>query len=481
VPQSPDFGTPDVYQDEGDANREVDERNNDRERGHGLAWSGSDTSRKEHVEERNGRSHEYEQGSKPDAKPDVQVERLHRCHAETSISPYRHIRVGSEEGDNSLPGQQDEPRQGAVGTPNPVGDKARRELTAEDVRASPGRAARPKKGLLPFPHYQGLARPGMARTSFLQAVSAYLDAMKPYYQASTIERYGRDLRTAYRDLSALGPVKSPTAISESDIEALLYRWRTRPSRFGGLMGPASQEKLLVVLDGFLQWCGNPAISNLRRKRHVRLPRAVATPIRVLNDEDLERLLRCAEGVEGWPGIVSRFLVAFLPATGLRPKEIRLARLRDLELDKGRILVSHPKGEGSWAAPDYAPILSFAREAVVDFLVERTAYLDGRESESLIPYCRASGEIGPWSAAMLRKLKADLQDRSGVSFSGLKTFRATFAQRAIDGGARVEAVSRAMRHGSTKTTERYYARIRADNAFAEIERALARPALRVEAK
>jgi len=39
----------------------------------------------------------------------------------------------------------------------------------------------------------------------------------------------------------------------------------------------------------------------------------------------------------------------------------------------------------------------------------------------------------------------------------------------------------MRHGSTKTTKAYYARIPADNAFAEIERTLARPALRVEAK
>jgi len=321
----------------------------------------------------------------------------------------------------------------------------------------------------------------MARTSFPKAVSAYLDAMKPYYQASTIERYGRDLRTAYRDLSALGLAKSPNALSEADIEALLYRWKTRPSRFGGVMAPSSQEKLLVVLDGFLQWCGNPVISNLRRKRHVRLPRAVATPIRVLDDEDLERLRRGAEGIEGWPGTVARFLVAFLPATGLRPKEIRLARLRDLELDKGRILVSHPKGEGSWAAPDYAPVLSSAREAVMDYLAERAAYLGGQDCEWLIPYRRVSGEIGPWSAAMLRKLKADLQERSEVSFRGLKTFRATFAQRAIDAGARIEAVSRAMRHGSTKTTERYYARIRADDAFAEIERALARPALRVEAK
>ena len=83
--------------------------------------------------------------------------------------------------------------------------------------------------------------------------------------------------------------------------------------------------------------------------------------------------------------------------------------------------------------------------------------------------------------MLRKLNAELQERSGVSFRGLKTFRAAFAQRAIDGGVRVEAVSRAMRHGSTKTTEAYYARIRADDVFAEVERALARPPLRVEAK
>jgi hypothetical protein len=50
-----------------------------------------------------------------------------------------------------------------------------------------------------------------------------------------------------------------------------------------------------------------------------------------------------------------------------------------------------------------------------------------------------------------------------------------------GGARIEAVSRAMRHGSTKTTEAYYARIRADHAFAEIERAVARLPLRVEPK
>src|SRR3990172_9699547 len=108
---------------------------------------------------------------------------------------------------------------------------------------------------------------------------------------------------------------------------------------------------------------------MRKRKSVRFPGGVTKPIRVLDEDELARLRTAAETIEGWRGIVARFLVAFLPATGLRPKEIRLARLRDLELDKGRILVSHPKGEGSWAAPDYAPILSFAREAVLDYLAE----------------------------------------------------------------------------------------------------------------
>jgi len=219
---------------------------------------------------------------------------------------------------------------------------------------------------------------------------------------------------------------------------------------------------------------------MRARGHVRFPRTVEKPIRVLDAEDLRRLREGAERIDGWNGSVARFLAVFLPATGLRPKEIRLARLCDLELDKGRILVSHPKGEGSWAAPDYAPILPSAREAIMDFLAEREAYLDGEPCEALIPYQRVSGDIGPWSEAMLRKLKAQMERVSGVRFH-LRTFRPTFAQTAKDAGVSIEAVSRALRHGSTRTTEAYYARIRGDDAFREIERAFEHPVVSLESE
>src|SRR5438445_10511671 len=43
-----------------------------------------------------------------------------------------------------------------------------------------------------------------------------------------------------------------------------------------------------------------------------------------------------------------------------------------------------------------------------------------------------------------------------------------------GAQPIEAVSHALRHRTTKTTKTFYARIRADDAFHDIEQALARP-------
>lgn len=71
--------------------------------------------------------------------------------------------------------------------------------------------------------------------------------------------------------------------------------------------------------------------------------------------------------------------------------------------------------------------------------------------------------------MFGKLKSELEKSSGVRFS-IKTFRPTFAQKAKDSGAPIEAVSKAMRHTNTRTTEQYYAHIRTDNAFSDFDKA-----------
>lgn len=77
----------------------------------------------------------------------------------------------------------------------------------------------------------------------------------------------------------------------------------------------------------------------------------------------------------------------------------------------------------------------------------------------------------WSESSLRKLMADLRTSSGVQVD-LQEFRSTFGQWAIDGGARTESVSCAVRDRTTATTERYYARVRPEPALDEVRRALA---------
>ena len=75
------------------------------------------------------------------------------------------------------------------------------------------------------------------------------------------------------------------------------------------------------------------------------------------------------------------------------------------------------------------------------------------------------------------LKGEIARASGVTFS-LKTFRATFAQTLSDRGVPIEKVSRALRHSSTETTEAFYARIRASDAFRDISKAFDLPEVRL---
>src|SRR3989304_5687559 len=159
---------------------------------------------------------------------------------------HAHISPGSEEGDNSLPGQQHEPRDLGLAETNPLGDRARRPNAVAEDRADPGRIPKPSKGLLLLPHYQGLADPGMARTTFVAAAKAYLDAMRPYYQTSTLEWWRRNLITIRKDLKALIAAEreglsnvaknlrkekpltdTPSQIGEREIGALLLRWKER--------------------------------------------------------------------------------------------------------------------------------------------------------------------------------------------------------------------------------------------------------------
>lgn len=175
---------------------------------------------------------------------------------------------------------------------------------------------------------------------------------------------------------------------------------------------------------------------------------------------------------GWWGSVARFLVAILLSTGLRPGEIRQARLADLSLSTFTIVVVHPKGERRYGRQREVPIDEVAREAVLDYLSERKAFLGNQDHEALIPMRWTDGTLNYWSAAMLRKLKAELERQSGVKFRGLKTFRATYVQQSIDAlvaagyreRAAAEAVMDATGHTKLETVLNHYGRMKRQDSL-----------------
>ncbi len=294
---------------------------------------------------------------------------------------------------------------------------------------------------------------------------------------ATLNRKTRNLAAIVRDADELGIALNPQLLGEPDIRRLLLHWQS--AKRG--ISCAYQRKLVTELGRWLAYHGNPTLGKMKAVGLVKFPPKDDGIVQVLGDEELARLRAAAAEMRYWTGSVARFLVGVLPFCGLRPKEVRLAKLTDLDLDRMRIYVSHPKGEGSWATRDFAPIVEEALPAIRDYIVERAEYLGTDESDVLIPlrWANAEQDITPPSDAWLRKVKAELVERSGVKFRGLKTFRASFAQEAKDRGAPIEAVSCALRHKTTATTEKWYARIRADNAFAEIQAAFRRPVLKAK--
>ena len=80
-------------------------------------------------------------------------------------------------------------------------------------------------------------------------------------------------------------------------------------------------------------------------------------------------------MEGWTGSICRGMVALYFGTGLRPSELRLAELRDLDIKKARIFVRHPKGEGNWASAVWVDIIRMDMMPMIEqYARERKEYL-----------------------------------------------------------------------------------------------------------
>jgi len=314
----------------------------------------------------------------------------------------------------------------------------------------------------------------MGRYPFLEASNAYLEFVRPFVAELTAKERGRKLRMIAKALADRGVSSHPAKWGEREIGAFVA-WM-KESGFE----PEYQAKLLQYVRGLLRFVGNPVLERMKGARIVRLPSKAEKPVYVKDDGWYAETMAKLEVLSNWGAEAIRFAMAFYYHTGLRVKELRLARLSDLDTARWTLSIEHPKGEGAWAASgERIAIFPSARPHVLDFLEVRTRRLrdlglDPSKVEALIP--NESGAC--YSEAGWRRRRAKTFAEAGIERANFRVLRPSFAQRLKDRGAPIEAVSKALRHSSTATTERFYARIRTERAWDDLERVWETPVVRV---
>ncbi|MCE5297235.1 MAG: site-specific integrase [Euryarchaeota archaeon] len=273
-----------------------------------------------------------------------------------------------------------------------------------------------------------------------------------------MERKVRRLNKLLVSLKKKGTIKTvnPKSLDLRDIIAI-----ENVMRKGGKSG-ATIEKERGVLQAVCTFCGNVVYQEAERKGE-QFCKRTAESIRSLDKEELELIWKASEDIHGWTGEVTRFVMYAYPYMGMRPSELRLAKLSDLDTKNWSIKVSNPKGKGKYGSCRRAPILSPAQPFVKQFLKAREDRLREKgfdvRSEPLVPMIHETG-VAYYSENAFRKFKANVDKNLPEGFQpwSLKTMRATFCNLIMDEHPEmIEDVANAMGHVDTRTTRKFYRR------------------------
>ena len=307
---------------------------------------------------------------------------------------------------------------------------------------------------------------------FVTAINDLLRETAPYYAQSTQDERRRKMRRIYRllvDLESQGKIEStsPKKLTERDLSEIIGWLKAN-------LDATTAAHYMKFLDEVLQSVGNNVISRIKVKRRHLLPKPMIKSISVIPADTMEILLSRGYVLENpWWDATAKAAIALCAHTGLRSSELRLCRLADIRLDRMEMCVSAPKGMARWAnGTERVPIMPGCEGVMREYLERRRtalAAIGKADIEAMFPIISTKGEAGFWSPAMWAKLKKAVEVASGEHFRW-KDFRPTFAQTLKDADAPIEAISKCLRHSSTRTTEQFYGRIRAESAFSQVRAA-----------
>jgi integrase len=314
----------------------------------------------------------------------------------------------------------------------------------------------------------------VGRYPFMRDALAYLRAMETVFAPSTMKEAERRLRRMDKDLTALkesGTIKNIAAyaLTEEDILAYLKLLRDRGMHDSGVCHNVD------TLSSVMNYIGNPSMERAKAKYRQHFPKRGSKRYNPIPTDERSKIIECANNVseKDWMLMEAYGLTVTAICTGLRPKELRLANISDLDLKKEILYTEHVKAEDSYGNARYTAVHPDGLTFLTRYVKVRSERLAGEgitNCEALFPAIQDIHREGDgyFAANSLTKLRARVTADSGVKFD-LRACRRTFGQENVNLGVPLDAVSRMMGHATTTTTEKYYCRKPNEMAIAEAQK------------
>lgn len=288
---------------------------------------------------------------------------------------------------------------------------------------------------------------------------AYLSDYRGVYAETTFTEITRRLRRINEEITRLGLPADYSAITPEQIR--IYAVFIRSKKI-------SQKALAYDLSTLGKICvyyGNDCVDRAKAKYPLIFyvpPRSKLPP---LTKEEVSELISKISTIKApYRDVRAGAITMLVLGAGLRTIEARYAEVAKLNTHKWTLLLQRVKGSGTYGQSREIPILPSVRPYLSYFLSLRSHQPPTvAESRYIFP---STTDGLPLSSNTLRRDKDRLIKRIGIEYDYRK-LRRTYGQILVDSGADIQAVSMVMGHASTRTTEAYYARLRADYALADI--------------
>ncbi len=253
---------------------------------------------------------------------------------------------------------------------------------------------------------------------------------------NTVESYERDLRKYLVFMAA----KNPDDIAQADTVAFLSRLASE-----GIATP-SIARCLAAVRGFHKYLLIDGFANTDPTVNLETPRGWKRLPKTLSGRDVETLLGQPDPATAI-GMRDKAMLELLYATGIRVSELVGLRLRDINLERGFLIV-FGKGSKERAVP--------LGESAMDFVQEyldraRHVLLGGRDSDYLFISSKRRGITRQmfWERIKFYGRKAGLAGTVSPH-----TLRHSFATHLLDNGADLRAVQAMLGHADISTTQIY---------------------------